>query len=81
MFMAFVDSPCPGIYIPTNVQMYIQAFVQYLLKLIFKSELATNEITSPRTKKNLAAPEDWTPLMKIIPQYILFVVYIHKGSG
>lgn len=52
MLVAFLDNPCPQIYTPTNVQ--------YIYKHLFNTfwnypEFATDDISSPWTRKILAA--------------------------
>lgn len=70
MFVAFVGNLYPRIYILTNVYIYI--FASICLIFFYKIKLATNEITSPRTKKNLATHEywSWPPQLKMIPRYM-----------
>lgn len=56
MFVGFVGNPCSRIYIPTNVN--ADSFLYLLTK-----KLATDKITSPRTKESLAT--QWLPLINI----------------
>lgn len=57
------------LYLPTNFNPH---------KLIYKHlfyiyqnypDYPTNKMTSPRTTKNMATPEHWSPLIKMILQY------------
>lgn len=54
----FVGNPCTEIYIPTNV------YICICLIFIYKIELATDEITSPRTSKFLATHKHRPPRKK-----------------
>lgn len=65
----FRGNPCPRIYILTNV------YISICLVCIHKMDLATNEFTSPLTRKWLATYEHWPSRIKMIPQY-LFNFYV-----
>lgn len=65
MFVASEGNPCTRNYIPTNVDTSICLVFIYLYKI----EIATDEITSPRTRNILVTHEHLPPQLKMISQY------------
>lgn len=72
MFVAFVRNPCTRIHIPVYV------YTSVCLVFISKKEPATDEISSPRTRKILVTYEYYPPRIKMMPQYMATT---RKGYG
>lgn len=75
MFVAFLGNNCPQIYIPTNVY----ASICIIFTGIYEIELATKEITSPRTMEILATHDIDPPKIKNDSTYS-FISYTESLS-